>query len=111
MENIQAQRIFEFDFKKTCKVRWTFTLTQKPEGLVIDNLEVIAQKRGDNGIQGCQGHPKTLAALIRGQAVHNLPIAELSAAGCDWPTSCGQTLAKCLQTLLAEGVGSPKSSN
>jgi hypothetical protein len=96
MEKNLAQRVFEFKNEETCKVRWTFTLLASPNGPMIEDLKIEAH----NGTQGCKGHPQSLAALLRGRSVHELPVKELAAAGCGRAASCGQTLARCLQEII-----------
>lgn len=102
MEKSRTQRVFEFKPQETCKIRWIFTLIEEPDGLIIDDLVIIAQTWDNGVIKGCHGHPKSLAALLRGRAVRNLPVAELASVGCPLPSSCGQILSKCLQALQAE---------
>ena len=91
----------EFCFEKgeTCKRRWRFELSSGPEGPVIERVEIEAHPKDSGGEQGCKGHPKSLAALVRGRAVASLPTDELADAACGMRFSCGQALAKCLREL------------
>ena len=95
-------RTFTFDETATCKRAWTFTLRRAGAGLVIEDLQVADDRRPNGEIQGCHGHPKTIAALIKGRTVGSLDAAALSAGSCPRNKSCGQILAECLLHLQSD---------
>jgi hypothetical protein len=82
----------------TCKDTWRFVLEPVDEAdyLIVD-LEI-------GGRSGCEGHPKTIAALLRGRRISDLALDDLRAAECSRHQSCGQTLAKVVDDLK-KGLG------
>jgi hypothetical protein len=51
------------------------------------------------GNQGCEGHPKTIAALLRGRLVSEIDLTSLAETPCSRRDSCGQTLGHLVQQL------------
>jgi hypothetical protein len=95
-------RSFRFIERDTCKQEWNFTLSEKKDGLIIENLQVTPHLNGEGNPQGCLGHPLSIIALIRGLPVESINIEALTKAGCARNVACGQALAKCLWKLKAE---------
>ncbi len=92
-------RTFTFDPADTCKERWDFTISDGPDGLVIEEV-TITPSVGPNGQPvGCQGHPQTIGALLQGLPVDSIDITALSQAACSRNLACGQALARCLADL------------
>lgn len=88
-----------FDSRDTCKRSWTFVLRSEGGNLVIQDLTITDDRREDGNIQGCQGHPKTIVALVKGRTVDSIDLAALAAAGCPRNKACGQVLAECLRSV------------
>ncbi|NLX57930.1 MAG: TSCPD domain-containing protein [Phycisphaerae bacterium] len=77
----------------TCKDTWRFVLQPLPDAdYVIMDLEI-------RGRSGCEGHPKTIAALLRGRRISEIALDDLRTTECSRHQSCGQTLAKVLEDL------------
>lgn len=96
------RRSFNFDEKDTCKDDWNFLLSDGMDGLVIEELEITPHTTADGGARGCNGHPMTIVALVRGLPVESIDIPALTQAGCSRNLACGQALARCLEELKAE---------
>jgi len=90
-----------FDADKTCKARWTFTLSKDGDGLIIEDLKIEPHLTQRGTQRGCWGHPQSIVALLQGARVDAINIRALSEAACARDVSCGQTLARCLEDLRA----------
>ncbi|NIA22502.1 MAG: TSCPD domain-containing protein [Anaerolineaceae bacterium] len=77
----------------TCKDTWRFTL----EPLDGDDYRIVELQV--SGQKGCQGHPKTIATLLRGRRISEVSLENLSETDCARHQSCGQTLGKVLEEL------------
>ncbi len=99
MSSDRSTHEFTFEQDQTCKERWVFEVSRGDEGLVIEDVAVTAHKTGDGGSMGCQGHPKTIAALLRGRSLDSIDPDSLADAACVRACSCGQALATCLRQL------------
>ena len=82
------------DPEVTCKDTWRFTL--QPLG---DNDYRIVELQ-ISGERGCEGHPKTIAALLQGRRISELSLEDLSRTECARHQSCGQSLAKVVEDLM-----------
>lgn len=81
------------DPERTCKDRWHFILSHDGNGdYRIEEMEI-------SGDRGCQGHPQTIAALVKGRRVSELDLEALADTPCARGQSCGQTFAKLLADL------------
>lgn len=77
----------------TCKDTWRFVLQpQTANDYLIVDLQI-------EGKSGCQGHPKTIAALLRGRRISEISLDDLRTTDCSRHQSCGQTLAKVIEDL------------
>ncbi len=77
----------------TCKDTWRFTLEPVDgDDYRIVELHVTGQK-------GCEGHPKTIATLLRGRRISEVSLEDLSKTDCARHQSCGQTLGIVLEEL------------
>ena len=95
-------RTFAFDKETTCKHRWHFTLSNGLDGPVIEEVDISPHAGPGGKSTGCQGHPKTIAALLSGLPVSSINIEALTQAGCSRDLACGQALGRCLQQIRAE---------
>lgn len=95
-------RTFTFDQDKTCKEQWTFTVTPSAAGLVIDDVQIVAHMTDAGKERGCYGHPRTVAALLRGRLINSIDVDALMTASCGRDIACGQALAECLSALEAQ---------
>ena len=91
------QWTLEFDLEKedTCKQQWIFHLKQEDGVSVIETLEIAPAR------QGCPGHPKTIAALVRNMPVDRLDLEALQRTTCMRRKSCGMNLADCVSAIKA----------
>ena len=92
-------RTYSFDCEKTCKTEWVFTLSNGPEGPVIEDLKITPHVTDAGKEMGCQGHPQTMMVLLRGLPVSSIDVEALTQAGCARDIACGQVLAQCLEDL------------
>ncbi len=92
------KRTFTFEGEDTCTQEWVFTLEDRRDGLVVQDLEIIDREKRE----GCSGHPETIVALVRGRSLRTLDIGALSSAACGRDLACGQALAKCIRELVDE---------
>jgi hypothetical protein len=97
MTSVSLIREFTFSEEDTCKRTWIFKLLESADGLVVDDLEIVE----DPEPEGCKGHPKTIAALVRGRPVNSIDTEVLAEAACGRDVACGQLLAKCIQEIIA----------
>lgn len=86
--------VFEMDNEDTCMREWHFEVLKDESGKKIVDSNIIYSK------QGCNGHPKTISALIKGSNLGNINVEELRKTGCFRSESCGMTLAKCITELM-----------
>ena len=93
-------RTFTFDADTTCKWQWTFAVSPGPGGLLIEDLEITPHCKDGGAERGCQGHAKTIIALLKGRLVKSLDVAALRKAACPRDLACGQALAHCIDQLL-----------
>ncbi|NHJ46574.1 MAG: TSCPD domain-containing protein [Asgard group archaeon] len=77
----------------TCKVSFDFEYIEEDGKIIIKELTV-------DGERGCIGHNKTMSLLVKDRVVQELPLDELSEAGCRRESSCSQELVKALETML-----------
>jgi hypothetical protein len=81
------------DPQVTCKDRWHFMLSPTGNGdYLIMDIEAT-------GKDGCAGHPKTIAALLRGRRVGDINLTALADTPCSREQSCGQTLGVLVRDL------------
>ena len=57
------KRRFTFEENKTCNREWNFTLSRTKDGLVIEDLDIVALVNASGSPRGCEGHPKTSMAM------------------------------------------------
>lgn len=91
-------RTFEYPEDDTCKARWTFTLEGQGAEAVIHDIRIAEREEP----VGCQGHPGTVTALLRGRKLRELDVRALLESGCLREISCGAVLARCLSILQRE---------
>lgn len=90
----------KFNFgEDTCKREWVFTLSETEAGLVIEDIKITPHYQNSGQPRGCQGHPKTIVALLKQRTLDSIDIDELSKSTCVLEFSCGQALAECLEKL------------
>ena len=77
----------------TCHNQWAFNLSNSGEGIVIDSVEIL------NSGKGCQGHTKTISALVHNLPIKDLDLDSLSKTNCKNDTSCGMVLAACVESI------------
>ncbi len=92
-------RTYSFDCEKTCKTDWVFTLSTGFDGPVIEDIQIKPHTTNAGNEKGCQGHPKTIAALLKGLPISSINVEALTQASCAREVACGQVLAQCLQDL------------
>ena len=92
-------RTYSFDCEKTCKTEWEFTLSDSPEGPVIEDLKISPHVNDAGKEMGCKGHPKTIMVLLRGLPISSIDVDALTQASCARDVACGQVLAQCLTDL------------
>ena len=85
------------DPEATCKDQWRFVLSPLDGGrdYRIDDLEAT-------GKRGCLGHPRTIAALLRGRTIGEIDLEALSDTPCARNESCGKTLAMVVGQLRSQ---------
>lgn len=77
----------------TCKDRWHFVLERDgAEDYRIVKLEI-------SGDRGCEGHPKTIAALMQNRRVTEIDDEALHGVECSRDQSCGRTFALLVREL------------
>jgi len=81
----------------TCKHIFEFELSRDGE-----TNQLIVQSLTITGHAGCIGHPKTISALVKGRAISELPLEDLTEAACSLDSSCGQELAKAIEKMKKE---------
>jgi len=86
--------VFEMDTEDTCMKEWYFGIEKDESGKKITNSKIVYSK------QGCNGHPKTISALIKGNNLESINVDELMKTDCFRSQSCGMTLGKCVTELL-----------
>lgn len=84
---------FNVSDKDTCHGEWNFNLKKIHGSIIIESIEII------NSNRGCQGHPKTISALVQNIPIENLDLDTLAKADCVHEASCGMVLAKCVEKL------------
>ena len=99
MSNQKQIREFIFDVDKTCKMKWTFAISQTDQGPVIDDIEILPHTTSNGTERGCVGHPKTIISLIKGRPLNTLDIQALLQTSCLREISCGQALGQCLADI------------
>ena len=87
-------KTYKFDVSKedTCNHNWTFEVEENGSEKTIRNLGIEFR-------QGCQGHPKSLAALVANRPVDSIDTDLLSQTTCGRTTSCGMILGKCISQI------------
>ena len=86
-------RKFDVSDKDTCHGEWNFHLKKIDGKVIIESIDII------NSNRGCQGHPKTISALLQNIPIDNLDLDALSKADCIHETSCGMVLAECVENI------------
>ncbi|MBK5112279.1 MAG: TSCPD domain-containing protein [Candidatus Heimdallarchaeota archaeon] len=79
----------------TCKVSFDFEFVEEEDKIIIKQLTIDGEK-------GCIGHNKSISLLIRNRAIQDLPLEELTEAGCKKASSCSQQLSKALELLVEQ---------
>lgn len=97
---------FTFDSEQTCKTTWRIEVVSRVDGPVIRDVQVQAGLTPNGKEMGCKGHPRTIAALVRGQRVDAIDVQALVETACTRPCSCGQALAECLQQIRSRNSSS-----
>ncbi len=90
---------YHFEAEDTCKQEWIFTISDGPEGRIIEDLEIHPHTNDEGVPRGCQGHPKTICVLLRGLPLEAVHVSALAEASCIRNLACGQALAKCIEDL------------
>lgn len=84
---------FDLQDRDTCMKQWTFHLSATDGQTIIRNLHIQKDK------QGCEGHPKTIMALMKNTPIGYIDLEALRQTTCVRGQSCGMILAECLETL------------
>lgn len=84
---------FDMSNTDTCHAEWNFNLKKIDDEIIVESIDII------NSNRGCQGHPKTITALVQNIPIDNLDLEALSKANCIHETSCGMVLAKCVENI------------
>ena len=79
----------------TCQSTFEFELDRSSGRSVISKLVIEGEK-------GCSGHPQTICVLLKGKALEDLPIKELSKIVCGRESSYPQELVKTLNKIPRE---------
>lgn len=84
---------FDMSNTDTCHGEWNFNLKKIDDDIIIESIDIV------NSNRGCQGHPKTICALVQNIPIDNLNLEALLKAGCIHETSCGIVLAECVRKI------------
>lgn len=84
---------FNVSHEDTCMENWLFEIEETDEGKVIRNSEIEFKRRG------CQGHPKTIAALIKNRPINTIDTVILAETKCVRGKSCGMIFGECLSKI------------
>lgn len=84
---------FKMTDEDTCMRTWTFDIEE------TDGEQVVKDSFVEYTKQGCNGHPKTISALIKGRKVSEIDLNALKETTCFRSQSCGMSLAACLEAL------------
>ena len=84
---------FDLSDMDTCMPLWRFDLAADAGTIRIVEVDIPRDKKG------CVGHPKTIAALLKGSAVDALDLEGLSQTTCSREMSCGMALAHCVSAI------------
>jgi len=91
-------REFSFEAEDTCKQTWRFSLRQGAGGWIVEDLQIEDREQP----VGCGGHPRTIAALVKGRPVKSIDVDALAEAARGRSMACGQALARCLRQIMEE---------
>ena len=86
---------YSFEPENTCKSKWKFELEKIAGMWVINSLEIEERAQP----LGCEGHPKTIQALLKNRPINSIDVNSLAESYCEKETSCSQVLAKCITQL------------
>ena len=89
---------FDVSDKDTCHGEWNFNLKKIDGTVIIVSIDIV------NSNRGCQGHPKTISALVQNIPIHNIDLEALSEASCIHETSCGMVLAECANKIKESNI-------
>ena len=92
-KNKKWTKKFDMSDKDTCHGEWNFNLKKVNGKTIIESIDIV------NSNRGCQGHPKTISALIQNIPIDSINLAALSEADCIHETSCGMVLAECVNNI------------
>lgn len=94
LERQEINVVFEMEEEDTCMREWYFEVHKHESERRIVNSSIIFSK------QGCNGHPKTISALVEGRSIESINTHALMKTKCFRNQSCGMTLARCITDLL-----------
>jgi hypothetical protein len=95
MSETKLTKEYSFEDRHTCKSYWTFELEKVAGMWIIQSLQIDEREQPI----GCEGHPKTLMALLKNRPVNSIDVNALSDSYCEKDISCSQVLAKCITQL------------
>ena len=84
---------FDLSDSDTCHDKWIFNLSKEGNKINIHSVNIIQTEKG------CQGHPKTIQALVKDIPLDNLDLQALSLTECKKEISCGMVLARCIESI------------
>lgn len=84
---------FNMTDEDTCMRTWNFDLEEKNGEIIILDSNIEFTK------QGCNGHPKTISALIKERKASDIDLEALMDTTCFRKQSCGMTLAACVEAI------------